>query len=187
MERAASFSFGIRTFAVHVNGIVKQAGKTRMWIAKRSMSKETYPGMLDHIAAGGIGNGMSVYESMLNECDEEAGIPIELAKQAKSAGTIQYFMQSELGLQPETEFVYDLELPLDFIPFPKDGEVDSFSLMDIDEVVMHLQSNEFKPNCALFIIEFLVRHKFITSQNEPDYTRIVGNFHRPLPFPAAAH
>ncbi|KAJ2848766.1 hypothetical protein IWW36_003094 [Coemansia brasiliensis] len=185
MERAASYNFGIRTFGVHINGIVKNDEGIRMWVAKRSINKQTYPGMLDQIAAGGIGNGIGVRASMLKECDEEAGIPLEIAQQAKCAGTIQYFMQSELGLQPETQYIYDLELPSDFVPFPKDGEVDSFSLWTIDKVVEHMKNNKFKPNCALFIIDFLIRHDFINPENEPDFLRIMDNIHRPLPFPGA--
>lgn len=30
---------------------------------------------------------------------------------------------------PNTEFVYDLELPLDFVPNNSDGEVESFELL----------------------------------------------------------
>ncbi|KAJ1738008.1 hypothetical protein LPJ78_005846 [Coemansia sp. RSA 989] len=183
MERAASYNFGIRTFGVHINGIVKDADGIRMWVAKRAMTKQTYPGMLDQIAAGGIGNGMGVHESMVKECGEEAAIPPEIAQQAKCTGTIQYFTQSELGLQPETQYIYDLELPAGFIPFPRDGEVESFELLSIDGVLVHLKNDDFKPNCAVCVIDFLIRHGFITPENEPDFLRIIDNIHRPLPFP----
>lgn len=42
-----------------------------------------------------------------------------------SAGCVSFFFESERGLFPNTEYVYDLELPLDFIPFNSDGEVSS--------------------------------------------------------------
>ena len=38
------------------------------------------------------------------------------------------------GILPETEFVYDLELPDDFIPVPRDGEVSQFYLWNIEKV-----------------------------------------------------
>jgi hypothetical protein len=41
----------------------------------------------------------------------------------------RFFFESERGLFPNTEFVFDLELPLDFVPFNSDGEVECFELL----------------------------------------------------------
>ncbi|KAJ2778277.1 hypothetical protein H4R18_004697 [Coemansia javaensis] len=159
VERAASFSFGIRTFGVHVNGVTRsESGQVRMWVARRSLQKQTWPGYLDQVVAGGIGNGAGVFESVVKECHEEASIPPEVARTAKYAGTIQYFTRSALGLQPETQFVFDLELPAGLEPRPNDGEVDSFHLWPLDEVVDRIRRGEFKPNCAVCVVDFLVRH-----------------------------
>lgn len=38
------------------------------------------------------------------------------------------------GLDRETEFMFDLELPPDFIPQPCDGEVSQYYLWNIDQV-----------------------------------------------------
>ncbi|KAJ2156268.1 hypothetical protein GGF46_005303 [Coemansia sp. RSA 552] len=183
MERAASYSFGIRTFGVHINGIVTSGDSVRMWVAKRSLSKQTWPGYLDQIVAGGIGNGMGVWESVIKECKEEGNIPEALAQRAQAAGTIQYFSRSTLGLQPETQFVFDLELPADFVPTPNDGEVDSFYLWPLDQVLEKIRQGLFKPNCAMCVVDFMVRRGFITPDNEPRYLDIIDNIHRPLPFP----
>ncbi|KAJ2839951.1 hypothetical protein FBU31_000595 [Coemansia sp. 'formosensis'] len=185
VERAASYNFGIRTFGVHVNGFTRSAtGELRMWVGRRSQNKPTWPGYLDQIAAGGIGDGMGANECMVKECGEEAGIPPELAQRGRFAGTIQYFTRSELGLQPETQFVFDLELPSDFVPVPTDGEVDSFLHLALDEAVDRLKQGQFKPNCAVCVVDFLIRHGYLTPDNEPDYLAIVDNLHRPLPHPA---
>ncbi|KAJ2386653.1 hypothetical protein H4S02_003755 [Coemansia sp. RSA 2611] len=185
IERAASYNFGIRTFGVHINGIVRDraSGAVQMWVAKRSPSKQTWPGYLDQIVAGGIGNGLGAWASVVKECDEEGGIPQAIAETAVSAGTIQYFTKSVLGLQPETQYVYDLELPPDFVPFPKDGEVDSFHLWTLDQVMDRIKQNLFKPNCAVCVIDFMIRHGYLTAETEPDYLQIIDNIHRPLPFP----
>lgn len=54
IERAAAPYFGIRAYGVHVNGYVVQAdGRKALWVARRSASKQTWPGKLDHIVAGG--------------------------------------------------------------------------------------------------------------------------------------
>ncbi|KAJ2861551.1 hypothetical protein GGH94_004831 [Coemansia aciculifera] len=185
IERAASYNFGIRTFGVHINGFTRSTtGELRMWVGRRSPHKPTWPGYLDQIAAGGIGDGMGAWECMVKECGEEAGIPPELARRGRFAGTIQYFTRSELGLQPETQFVFDLELPDDFVPAPTDGEVDSFLHMTLDEAVDRLKQGEFKPNCAACVIDFLIRRGFLTPDTEPEYLSILDNLHRPLPHPA---
>jgi hypothetical protein len=36
-----------------VNGYVEQDGELSMWVARRSKQKPTWPGLLDHMAAGG--------------------------------------------------------------------------------------------------------------------------------------
>ncbi|KAJ1962642.1 hypothetical protein GGI12_002531 [Dipsacomyces acuminosporus] len=183
VERAASYNFGIRTYGVHINGITKSEDGIKMWVAKRSLTKQTWPGYLDQLVAGGIGNGAGVWETVIKECEEEGGVPKSIAENTKYVGVIQYFTRSELGLQPETEFVFDLVLPDDFTPFPNDGEVDSFYLWTMDEVIDKLRQNMFKPNCAVCVVDFLIRHGYLTPENEPDYLEIIDNIHRPLPFP----
>ncbi|KAJ2713052.1 hypothetical protein H4R19_002442 [Coemansia spiralis] len=185
VERAASYNFGVRTYGVHINGTtVLESGETRMWVARRSLQKQTWPGYLDQIVAGGIGDGAGVWASVLKECDEEGGIPPELAARATCAGTIQYFTRSSLGLQPETQYVFDLELPRDFEPRPNDGEVASFHLWSLPEVMDNLRRDRFKPNCAVCIVDYMIRHGHLTPENEPDYLEIIDNIHVKLPFPA---
>src|SRR5262249_44574391 len=63
IERAASRFFGTMTYAVHLNGVVEYAGRApQLWIARRSETKATDPGMLDNVVAGGIGWGFSLAE-----------------------------------------------------------------------------------------------------------------------------
>ncbi len=38
------------------------------------------------------------------------------------------------GIEPETEFMYELEVPLSFVPEPEDGEVHMFYLWNIKQV-----------------------------------------------------
>ena len=48
--------------------------------------------------------------------------------------SIRFFFESERGIFPQTEFVFDLELPIDFKPENNDGEVDEFTLVKAAEV-----------------------------------------------------
>jgi len=70
----------------------------------------------------------------VKEANEEASLESDLVKQRiKSAGFISYFYErskdagGEVGLlQPEIQYVYDLELPEDVIPRPNDDEVEKY-------------------------------------------------------------
>ena len=57
MERAAVAAFGVRAYGVHVNGYVEPApGRNdglQLWVGRRSCTKPTAPGKVDHLAAGG--------------------------------------------------------------------------------------------------------------------------------------
>eukprot|EP00210_Caulerpa_lentillifera_P005497 g5257.t1 len=163
LERAAALTLGIKAYGVHVNGYVMKDGEMFMWVAKRSPNKPTWPGKLDQIVAGGQPFGVGLMENVIKECDEEAGIPLELAKTAKPAGAVSYAYLEEVGFKQDVLFVYDLLLPEDFIPTPTDGEVEEFTLRPISEVVeIILTTMDYKPNCALVIIDFFIRHGIIS-------------------------
>ncbi|KAG1451529.1 hypothetical protein G6F56_008062 [Rhizopus delemar] len=48
MERAAASLLGISTFGVHLNAYMKKQDQIFVWVAKRSKTKQTWPGMLDN-------------------------------------------------------------------------------------------------------------------------------------------
>lgn len=77
----------------------------------------------DNMVSGGLSVGYGIRETAIKEAAEEASIPESLAQKIVSAGCVSFFFESERGLFPNTEYVYDLELPLDFIPNNADGEV----------------------------------------------------------------
>uniref|UniRef100_A0A8C1RX40 Nudix hydrolase 24, chloroplastic-like n=1 Tax=Cyprinus carpio TaxID=7962 RepID=A0A8C1RX40_CYPCA len=165
MERAATSLFGVKRYGVHVNGYTQDSsGNLNMWLARRSLTKQTYPGRLDNMAAGGLAAGCSVRHTMVKECEEEACIPPGLAEQARPVGTVSYTYEDDEGIFPECQFVFDLELPLNFQPHIGDGEVQAFYYYPIEKVKDLLVSEEFKPNCAMVVLDFLIRHAII----EPD-------------------
>ncbi|XP_076841570.1 thiamine pyrophosphokinase 2 [Brachyhypopomus gauderio] len=181
MERAATSLFGVKRYGVHVNGYSRDVdGGLSMWLARRSNSKQTYPGKLDNLAAGGLAAGSSVKHTLLKECEEEACIPACLAEEARAVGTVSYTYEDEEGIFPECQFVFDLELPTDFRPQIGDGEVQDFYLYPSDKVREMLVSGEFKPNCAMVALDFLLRHSVIQPDSEPYYQEFVAGLHRPL-------
>jgi len=130
IERAAARPFGLTTHAVHLNGITGE----RMWLARRSPTKQIDPGMLDNLVAGGISIGFSAETTLLKEAWEEAGIPTELARRAVSRGTVNVLREVPEGVQSEIVSIYDLELPEGWLPQNQDGEVSEFRLLTFSEV-----------------------------------------------------
>jgi 8-oxo-dGTP pyrophosphatase MutT (NUDIX family) len=172
IERAATPLLGIRSFGVHLNGLVRDAGGLKMWVGKRAADKETAPGKLDHIVAGGQPFGLGVRENLIKEAWEEAGIPAELAARAVPTGAISYRCERPEGLRDDVAFCYDLELPADFVPENTDGEVESFALWPIEEVLARIRAGEdFKFNVNLVVIDLAIRHGLI-APDDPDYQEI---------------
>ena len=186
LERAAIPFFGVRGYGVHMNGYVRRADGLHMWVARRSRSKPTGPGKLDQVVAGGQPEGLGLRENMIKECAEEAGIARALAEGVRPVGAITYTLETPEGFRPDMIFNFDLELPADFTPVNTDGEVESFHLWPMARVIETVRDgDEFKFNCALVVIDFLIRHGFVGA-DDPDYAEIVeGLMSRPDASPRA--
>ncbi|XP_069581314.1 thiamin pyrophosphokinase 2 [Brachyistius frenatus] len=181
MERAATGLFGVTRYGVHVNGYTMGGcGEVSMWLGRRSLSKQTYPGLLDNVAAGGLAAGVGVKHTAVKECQEEARIPASVAEEARPAGTVSYTYEDDEGVYAETQFVFDLELPPEFRPSVGDGEVQDFLLLPIHEVKELLVTDDFKPNCAMVVLDFLIRHSFIQPDTEPCYQHFMAGLHHTL-------
>ncbi len=193
MERAASSLFGINTYGVHMTLYTDTSAGMKVWVPRRAKKKQTYGGALDNTVAGGLSTGEAPFECLIRESAEEADLPEQLVRSnAKACGTVSYFhiRDSRAGgetglLQPECQFVYDMEVGPEVRPKPNDEEVEAFYLWTVDEVKNALSMGEFKPNCALVLLDFFVRHGILTAENEKDYAEIVSRLHRRLPFPTS--
>ena len=177
IERAAVPFFGICGYGVHINGWVKTEDGPMMWIGRRSLTKPTGPGLLDQVVAGGLPSGMALMENVIKECEEEASIHADLARQAVSVGTVSYITEREEGLRHDVLFNYDLLLPTNFSPVNEDGEVAEFMLWPMAQVYEEVgHEGVFKFNAALVVIDFLVRHGFVDPES-PGYTDVVSGLH----------
>ena len=173
VERATCPWLGVRSWGVHVNGFVRRADGLHMWVARRARDKPTYPGMLDNMVAGGQPISLGLMENVIKECAEEADIPRKIATLARAVGKVTYCHQFEGGVKPDQQFCYDLELPSDVKPRNTDGEVESFELWPIERVMETVrETSEFKFNCNLVIIDFLIRQGLIDANSEPDYAAL---------------
>ena len=166
VERAAYPLLGAKGYGVHVNGYTLQGDELRVWVATRASTKATYPGMLDHVAAGQLADvGGRPGEQVLAELAEEAGVPDALGKRAAPASVVSYRGVAGEGkgerVTNEVLFCYDIELPSSFTPRPVDGEVEGFELRTVDAVLADLVKGRFKPNVAVVTVDFLVRRGFL--------------------------
>jgi len=203
IERAATDLLGILGYGVHVNGILlpeQQRGEEEngggggggddeqpsllplMWMARRSETKSKYPSMLDHVVAGGQPAGLGLAENVIKECEEEAGIPPELARPGidlRPAGVVSYeeAKKHDCGdgggsfhmISRVVLFNYDLNLPGDFVPVPVDGEVEEFFLWSVDQIKESMAPDypdPIKPNCYLVIIDYLLRMGYVSPETE---------------------
>ena len=115
IERGAARWFGVRTWAAHANGIVRQGNDWQLWFARRSPAKGIDPGRLDNLVGGGITAGSRVDETLVREAWEEAGIGADVARRARPAGAVHVRRVLPDGLQRETIFVHDVLLSADFV------------------------------------------------------------------------
>ncbi|KZP04329.1 hypothetical protein FIBSPDRAFT_878612, partial [Athelia psychrophila] len=159
-------------------------GQIKIWVPKRARTKQTWGGYLDNSVAGGIPSGMPPFEALVKESMEEASIAEDIVRShAKAVGSVSYYTRTPSGwLQPEIEYLWDLAVPPGadpgpFTPKPLDGEVESFELMSFDDIISKMHEGLFKPNCALILIDFFIRHGHITPDNEPHYMEIMTRLH----------
>jgi 8-oxo-dGTP pyrophosphatase MutT (NUDIX family) len=158
IDRGALPLFGIAAAGVHLNGLVRRGDGFHLWVARRAAGKALDPGKLDHLVAGGIGAGLSPLQTLIKEAGEEAGMPADLARQARQVSLVRYTMLRPEGLRRDHLYCFDLMLREDFLPRPVDGEVEGFALWPVDRVLTTLRDTEaFKFNVNLVLIDLLLR------------------------------
>ncbi|TFB01697.1 Uncharacterized protein CCMA1212_006358 [Trichoderma ghanense] len=192
VERFAASLFGIGTRGAHLTAYTRDANngnELRIWVARRSKTLYTYPGMLDSTVAGGVKADDSPLACILAESMEEASLPASLVgPRVRATGVITMANRnprSEL-VHSEILYTYDLELSGEGEEVPRlgdDGEVDEFVPMSCEEVVRRMRAGEFKTNVCAVMIDFLIRHGEITPETEPDYVEICERLRRRLPVP----
>lgn len=167
-----------------------------IWVARRSKSLFTYPGMLDSTVAGGVKAGDSPLSCILAESDEEARLTHEVVTarlQATGVVTLANRNPRTELIHGEILYVYDMDLSppagadacaQGLVPLPgDDGEVEEFVLMGYQDVLQRMQAGEFKPNVCNVMIDFFIRHGLVTPETESQYVEICNRLRRKLPMP----
>jgi 8-oxo-dGTP pyrophosphatase MutT (NUDIX family) len=158
IDRGALPAFGLLAQGAHLNGLVRDGPGWLLWVSKRSATRPTEPGKLDHIAAGGVPAGQSPRQTLKREAWEEASLPHALATRADFVTRIGYTATRPEGLRRDMLHVFDLLLPPSFVPQPGDGEAAMFELWPLPQVVARLrETDDFKFNVAIVLLDLCIR------------------------------
>lgn len=162
-ERAASRFWGTLTFGAHCNGCVLDASgrPAQLWIARRSLSKATDPGLLDNLIGGGVPHGQTPAETLLREGWEEAGLLPHQMSELRAGHVLRVARDIPEGFQLEELSVFDLALPAGLVPSNQDGEVAALSLMSTAEALAHAATEAMTVDASLAMLDFALRHALL--------------------------
>ncbi len=92
LERSAIPLLGVINYGVYLTAFTRDStNQLKLWIARRSKTKSTYPGLLEVIISGGISAGEKPFDTVIRESKEEASLSAELLRsRVKCAGMISY-------------------------------------------------------------------------------------------------
>lgn len=96
-----------------------------------------------------------------------------MLKYISPVGSVSFFFESERGLFPNTEYLFDLELPTSFEPRCIDGEVQAFELIPIDKCIERMCLSTFKTTSVPVVLDFLIRHGYVTPENGKTFKLIL--------------
>lgn len=167
VERAAARFLGLLTFASHMNGIVdggmgaQPEGVPALWISRRSPAKAVDPGMWDNLVAGGMPHGSDPLATLVRECEEESGIPPELARGAQAHGVIEVLRDLPEGVQWEQVYVYDLLLPPGFTPHNQDGEVSEHRRVGVAALLAIMSAGAMTVDATMVTLDALGRRGWL--------------------------
>ncbi|KAI1120840.1 NUDIX hydrolase domain-like protein [Nemania abortiva] len=177
--------FGVINYGVHVIGYRHTSKGTEYCVPRRAKTKSTYPNMLDNTVGGSLSAGESPIECMVRECEEELSMKPEYTRaNLKPCGTISWSTDrlddGSVGCQHQVQYLYEMEIGEDTVLEIGDGEVGEINWKSLDQVRAALSNGEFKLNCAMTWLAFLIRNGHITAEDEPKLVEICSRLHRKL-------
>ena len=160
-ERASARFWGTLTLGAHCNGWVAgpDGRPQQMWIARRSATKATDPGLLDNLVGGGVPFGQTPLQTLVREGFEEAGLSPAQMTRATPGRVIELNRDILEGRQFERLHVFDLQLQPQETPRNQDGEVGELHLWPLDRVAHEAAGCAMTVDAALVTLDFLVRHQ----------------------------
>ena len=153
IERGVMRPLGLMTRAVHLSGWSQDG---QLWVARRSLSKATDPGMWDTLVGGLVGNLEDPGLALVRESDEEAGLDAPDIVARTPLRTIAHMKrQIPEGFQTEAVMTCECVLPPHVKPSNRDGEVMDIKLLDPETLYRMLREDAFTLEASIVITEDL--------------------------------
>ncbi|KAI5455755.1 hypothetical protein BGZ63DRAFT_429633 [Mariannaea sp. PMI_226] len=177
MDRSGLDTFGVTSFSAHMIGFVNDGNGIKYWVPKRSSTKPTVPNKLDSTVAGVIRSDEKPFDCIVRKTVAETSVPAEYVKaNTISCGAISYQMSitstGNPGCQHITSYLYEMEFKEGVVPRPENDEVDAFTLMTREDIMIALTNGDFVANRAMVWLAHFIRHGILTPENEPDFLKI---------------
>ena len=143
VSRDAAHTDGILHRTAHVWVVRRTEGKLQVLLQKRSVDKDSFPGLYDTSSAGHIPAGSEPLESALRELKEELGISAEPG-QLRFIGNFRIHYEKvfhdRLFKDNEMTFVYIYNEPVDINKLTiQKSEIDEVRWFDVQEVMEEFQ------------------------------------------------
>ena len=107
---------------------------------------------------------MDAAGTLVKEAGEEASLPAGLAREARFVGSLAYVVERAEGLRRDRLHCYDLEVPEGLVPVPRDGEVESFALVGLEDVLAGVRDgDDYKFNVNFVLIDLFARRGMIAA------------------------
>ena len=152
VARSVAHRDGIRHRTVHIWITRMHEGRKQVLLQKRSMNKDSFPGLYDTSSAGHMQAGCEPLESAARELHEELGIPVAM-EHLKFAGNchIQYELPFHGSMFKDDEvvflYVYDAPVDINDIVIQED-ELEAVEWFDLDEVYNECNRGERHRFCV---------------------------------------
>ncbi|MGO3741570.1 DUF4743 domain-containing protein [Kerstersia sp.] len=151
IERTATRPLGLRTLAVHLNGWTPDG---RIWLARRSLTKNTDPGMWDTLVGGLASSGESLDLALVRESAEEAGLtPDDLAGRTPLRTVTQIHHHLPEGYQVEDVLLSRCVLAEHVQPRNQDGEVMEIRAVAPLEIMDMLEAGLITQEAAIVLLD----------------------------------
>ncbi len=155
IERGVMRPLGLMTQAVHLSGW-SQDGK--LWVARRSLTKATDPGMWDTLVGGLVSAGEPIDLALEREADEEAGLDAaDIATRSPLRTIARMKRQIPEGYQYEEVLTCECVLTDDTAPKNRDGEVMEIDCFTPTRIYEMLLAGDFTLEASIVLTEDLWR------------------------------
>jgi len=155
IERGTMRPLGLITQAVHLSGW-SQDGK--LWVARRSLTKATDPGMWDTLVGGLVSAGEPADLALERESDEEAGLDLaDIQNRSPLRKITRMLRQIPEGYQCEEVLTCECVLTDGIIPKNRDGEVMEIDCFVPATIYEMLVAGDFTLEASIVLTEDLWR------------------------------